>query len=69
MAIAVIRKIGRHKHKCVGCGRIWRHSDNRRNNEKAHTCRSCGTQNWYHYDPSETDDQRKLQELLISIGL
>lgn len=62
MAIAVVSKQNKHSHKCCGCGRIWTHSDNRKSNEKAHTCRNCGGQSWYHYDTREDDATRELME-------
>lgn len=65
MAIAIVRKIGRHSHKCCTCGRIWTHSDNRLDNTKAHTCRNCGNEAWYHYDEKESCSFRAKMEAFL----
>lgn len=69
MAIAVHRKTKRHSHKCCNCGRIWSHSDNRRENEKAHKCRGCGGMSWYQYDEADSCEHREMMETLIELGL
>src|SRR5215471_3135134 len=40
-----------HKHKCGKCGFIWEHeTDDCMNNTPAHTCRECGTEQWFWYE-------------------
>ena len=42
----------RHAHRCVGCGRTWRHGfwagggESVRRSVKAHTCARCGEVQW-----------------------
>ncbi len=40
---------GFHRHKCRKCGYIWEHGNTCVNDEKAHTCSKCGTEEWYWY--------------------
>lgn len=37
-----------HYHKC-SCGNIWRHTDRKAGDEKAHTCSKCGRQSWLRF--------------------
>src|SRR5262245_48807153 len=36
-----------HFHKCGECGFIWEHETDCVNNTTAHTCRECGTEEWF----------------------
>ena len=43
-----------HKHKCDGCGHVWKHDrDKISNMKKAHTCKECGQEQRYRYSGPE----------------
>lgn len=44
---------GTHEHKCPNprCQCVWEHGDNMVNNEPAHRCPRCGTEQWIKYRP------------------
>lgn len=44
---------GTHKHKCQTCGNVWEHENACVNNKPAHTCRECGSEQWWKYDGRE----------------
>lgn len=56
---------GTHKHKCRNCGEIWEHPDTMRGNKAAHTCQSCGCEQWSRYYPSLDDPIIKIQREMV----
>lgn len=51
-----------HRHKCEkpGCGVVWEHGSNCRNQSQAHSCPRCGTMlggmwEWYKGDEPTTE--------------
>ena len=46
---------GTHKHKCA-CGHIWSHSNECAGSKEAHTCPTCGKEEYWKYfgeEPSQ----------------
>lgn len=55
--MAMKRKM--HKHRCDHCGSVWRHTEARKGDVKAHTCPICGRQQWFVYEPDREEDLPK----------
>jgi hypothetical protein len=39
-----------HKHLCTDCGLVWEHSGDMLDNQEAHTCATCRSESWNHYN-------------------